>query len=231
MSALAIPGVRVRLTACTLCGTVVQLTCTIAAQEKTAIRLWPLNVSAITRSAFYTFRKRSIKILPVLTRYLICSRVWVPMLVTHCRRWNGHVLMKTVSRYRIMALGFFCDGGYHGWPCLACPFQQQPAGPIGNWSTSVESTRKDIECAFGILKKRFLILKNPIRQQIKHNIERMFLTCSVLHNMTMEEEDLHDWMIDDDDEEVYDPLSKLVERNLRKKRNVGEIRECLECAV
>ena len=124
-----------------------------------------------------------------------------------------------------------CDGGYHGWPCLACPFQQQPAGPIGNWSTSVESTRKDIECAFGILKKRFLILKNPIRQQIKHNIERMFLTCSVLHNMTMEEEGLHDWMIDDDDEEVYDPLSKLVERNLRKKRNVGEIRECPECAV
>jgi len=81
--------------------------------------------------------------------------------------------------------------------------------------------RKDIECVFGILKKRFLILKNPIRQQIKQNIERMFLTCCVLHNMTMEEEGLHDWMIDEDDEEVYDPLAKLVERNLRKKRKRG----------
>ena len=111
-----------------------------------------------------------------------------------------------------------CDGGYHEWPCLACPCKQQPAGPIGNWSTSVESTRKDIECVFGILKKRFLILKNPIRQQIKQNIERMFLTCCVLHNMTMDDEGLHDWMIDEDDEEVYDPLAKLVERNLRKKK-------------
>ena len=33
----------------------------------------------------------------------------------------------------------------------------------------------------------------------------------------MEEEGCHDWMIDEDDEEVYDPLAKLVERNLRKK--------------
>ena len=119
------------------------------------------------------------------------------------------------------------------WMAVSCLSLPATAGGT-NWELAgllVESTRKDIECAFGILKKRFLILKNPIRQQIKHNIERMFLTCSVLHNMTMEEEGLHDWMIDDDDEEVYDPLSKLVERNLRKKRNVGEIRECLECAV
>ena len=100
---------------------------------------------------------------------------------------------------------------------LACPCKQKPAGPIGNWSTSVQSTRKDIECVFGILKKRFLILKSPIRQQIKQNVERMFLSCCVLHNMTMEEEGLHGWMIDEDDEEVYDPLAKLVERNLRKK--------------
>ena len=41
----------------------------------------------------------------------------------------------------------------------------------------------------------------------------------------MDDEGLHDWMIDEDDEEVYDPLAKLVERNLRKKkrrrRNLG----------
>ena len=49
----------------------------------------------------------------------------------------------------------------------------------------------------------------------------MFLTCCVLHNMTMEDEGLHGWMIDEDDEEVYDPLAKLVERNLRKKRKRG----------
>ena len=122
-----------------------------------------------------------------------------------------------------------CDGGYHKWPsCLACPFQQQLARPAANWElvvycTSVESTRKDDidECVFRILKKRFLILIKPtIRQQIKeHNIERMFLTCCVLHNMTMEEECLHDWrMINDNDEEVYkDPLTKLVERNRLKK--------------
>ena len=35
--------------------------------------------------------------------------------------------------------------------------------------------------------------------------------------MTMEEEGCHDWMIDEDDEEVYDPLARLVER----WRNLG----------
>jgi hypothetical protein len=111
-----------------------------------------------------------------------------------------------------------CDGGYHDWPCLACPFKDQPPGPVRNWSKSVESTRKDIECIFGILKKKFLILKNPIRQEIKENIERMFLTCCVIHNMTMEAEGkFDDWMEFDEDEEEYDPLAELVRRTHEKR--------------
>ena len=85
---------------------------------------------------------------------------------------------------------------------------------------SVESTRKDIECIFGILKKKFLILKNPIRQHIKENIERMFLTCCVIHNMTREAEGkFDDWMESDDDGQEYDPLAELVRRKHEKSKN------------
>ena len=56
------------------------------------------------------------------------------------------------------------DGGYHRWGCLVNPYHLQPPGTdLELWSNNIESVRKDIECVFGILKKRFLILKHPIR--------------------------------------------------------------------
>ena len=107
------------------------------------------------------------------------------------------------------------DGGYHDWPCLACPFKDQPPGP-----KSVESTWKDIECIFGILNKKSLILKNPIPQHIKENIERMLLTYCVIHNMTREVEGkCEDWMESGNDDQEYDPLAKLVRRKHEKSRN------------
>ena len=54
------------------------------------------------------------------------------------------------------------------------------------WSENVESVRKDVECIFGILKKRFLILKHPIRLAKEQQIERLFVTCCVLHNLLLE---------------------------------------------
>jgi hypothetical protein len=51
----------------------------------------------------------------------------------------------------------------------------------------MESVRKDVEDAFGVLKGRFRILKLPIQLHDKKKIDDVFFTCVALHNM------LHDW--------------------------------------
>lgn len=53
----------------------------------------------------------------------------------------------------------------------------------GRWSAALESVRKDVECFFGILKGRFRILKLGILFQDKDDIDNMFFTCCILHNM------------------------------------------------
>ena len=59
---------------------------------------------------------------------------------------------------------FICDGGYHLWDTLIPPYKDQLEGSsMMEWSKHLESSRKDIECVFGILKKRFLFLKHSIR--------------------------------------------------------------------
>jgi len=46
-----------------------------------------------------------------------------------------------------------CDNGYHPWPCLIAPVKT--GGPTIKWVATLESTRKDIEGVFGILKNNF----------------------------------------------------------------------------
>lgn len=81
-------------------------------------------------------------------------------------------------------LYLICDGGYHQWPTLIPPYKHQIEGTAQcNWSKHVESLRKDVECTFGILKKRYCILKHRARLHSKELIEDIFRCCCILHNM------------------------------------------------
>ena len=83
---------------------------------------------------------------------------------------------------------YICDGGYHYCQELIAPFKNQiPGSKMEMWSSNMESARKDVECAFGILKRWFLFLKNPIELHSPERIEDAFFTCAVLHNW------LHDY--------------------------------------
>nr|GFC80962.1 protein ALP1-like [Tanacetum cinerariifolium] len=46
-----------------------------------------------------------------------------------------------------------------------------------------ELARKDVERAFGVLKKKWAILANPARPLKKERIMNMMYTCIILHNM------------------------------------------------
>lgn len=78
------------------------------------------------------------------------------------------------------------DGGYHKWRIMQCPIKHTPEVDQVRWSEFAESIRKDVECSFGILKKRFQILKIGINWQSKTNIDNAVFSCVILHNMLHE---------------------------------------------
>jgi hypothetical protein len=58
-----------------------------------------------------------------------------------------------------------CDNGYLRWPTTICPFTwTSNSSPEGYFSTNIEIVRKDVECTFGIIKKRWRILNNRFYQ-------------------------------------------------------------------
>ena len=78
------------------------------------------------------------------------------------------------------------DGGYHKWCIMQCPIKHTPEVDQIRWSEFAESIRKDVECSFGILKKRFQILKIGVNWQRKTDIDNAVFSCVILHNMLHE---------------------------------------------
>ena len=76
-----------------------------------------------------------------------------------------------------------CDGGYHRWLHTICGYKHADELEVQAWSKLCESIRKDAECVFGIMKKRFRILSCPF---LDHEVSRLDATmkvCAILHNM------------------------------------------------
>jgi hypothetical protein len=63
--------------------------------------------------------------------------------------------------------GVICDGGYHEWLCTMCPVKYGITTVERRWSKRLESVRKDVECVFGRLKKRFTVLKMPFPSRVQ----------------------------------------------------------------
>ena len=83
-----------------------------------------------------------------------------------------------------------CDGGYHRWRIFQCPVKFSSNLNILRWSKRLESARKDVECTFGIMKRRFRILKVPLEFKSASTITDIFRVCCVLHNMLLDFDDL-----------------------------------------
>lgn len=69
------------------------------------------------------------------------------------------------------------------WKILIEPSKQPITEADIQFSKSLESVRKDVECFFGILKTRFRILKLSLAYQSQKSIDYVFFTCCILHNM------------------------------------------------
>lgn len=79
------------------------------------------------------------------------------------------------------------DGGYIKWEVTMAACGINPDPRFVAWRKKIESVRKDVECFFGRLKKRFRILKLPIQLHKKLAIDNVFFACVTIQNM------LHEW--------------------------------------
>ena len=91
-------------------------------------------------------------------------------------------------RHTAVGVYLICDGGYLRWPILICPYAGAVEGSLeGYYSSNLESVRKDVECVFGILKKRWKILEYGIRFRDIAVVEKVFVVCCILHNVMLSE--------------------------------------------
>jgi hypothetical protein len=77
------------------------------------------------------------------------------------------------------------DNGFMKWRCLIPPMRYPTKHSESLWSCHVESIRKDVERSFGILKGRFRCLKIGLLFHYQEDIDFVFFTCVVLHNMIL----------------------------------------------
>lgn len=95
-------------------------------------------------------------------------------------------MVRTVSGLKtIKGLYMITDGGYHKWRCLQSTDKHASLEAAVLFSKRMESVRKDVECVFGILKKRFTLLSSHIQLQTIEEIDSVFFTCCTLHNMLL----------------------------------------------
>ena len=84
------------------------------------------------------------------------------------------------------------DNGYLNWSCTVPPIKDATSYESIRFSEWLESMRKDVECAFGILKGRWSILRYGLRFASIEKCDKLWLTCCALHNKLLFVDGLHE---------------------------------------
>nr|XP_043626018.1 protein ALP1-like [Erigeron canadensis] len=80
------------------------------------------------------------------------------------------------------------DGIYPEYATFVKTFSDPIDEKRRHFKKKQESARKGIERAFGVLKKRWKVLKHPALYWDKRNIQDVCYACIILHNMILEDE-------------------------------------------
>ena len=78
------------------------------------------------------------------------------------------------------------NNGFLSWSCTAPPIKDGTTYPGIRFSEWLESMRKDVECAFGIMKGRFTILRYGTCFKSITRCDQLWLTCFAIHNMLID---------------------------------------------
>jgi hypothetical protein len=86
-------------------------------------------------------------------------------------------------RYYLLA-----DGIYHPWSCFLTTIHEPQDEMRQHFKERHEACLKDVEHCFGVLQARFGIVQNPCKQWDFQTIINIMMTCVILHNMIIEDE-------------------------------------------
>lgn len=94
----------------------------------------------------------------------------------------------TVNGHEYNAGYYLADGIYPSWPVFMKGVPVPQTQKHRFFSERQASVRKDVECAFGLLKKRFNILAIPGRSYSQRTLGLIMRACIILHNMIIDDE-------------------------------------------
>jgi len=83
---------------------------------------------------------------------------------------------------------FLADGIYPEWAVFVKSIRLPITEKEKLYAQEQEGARKDIERAFGVLQRRWCILKRPARLYDRDVLRDVVLACIILHNMIVEDE-------------------------------------------
>ncbi|GJV71814.1 ALP1-like protein [Tanacetum coccineum] len=80
---------------------------------------------------------------------------------------------------------YLTDGIYPEWAVLMKSISQPGSNDVKRirYKQAHEAARKDVERAFGVLKKKWAIVRTPARSRSLKRITHLMYTCIILHNM------------------------------------------------
>jgi hypothetical protein len=82
-----------------------------------------------------------------------------------------------------------------------------------HFATAQESARKDIERAFGVLQSKFAVIRGPAYGWDRSQLHDIMMTCIILHNMIVEDEQGAANTDFSNVGELVDPFSRSEQRN------------------
>ncbi|GJX88635.1 ALP1-like protein isoform X1 [Tanacetum coccineum] len=84
---------------------------------------------------------------------------------------------------------YLTDGIYPEWAVLMKSISQPGSNDVKRirYKKTHEAARKDVERAFGVLKKKWAIVRTPARSRSLKRITHLMYTCIILHNMLRKE--------------------------------------------
>ncbi|GJR60765.1 ALP1-like protein [Tanacetum coccineum] len=84
---------------------------------------------------------------------------------------------------------YLTDGIYPEWAVLMKSISQPGSNDVKRirYKQAHEAARKDVERAFGVLKKKWAIVRTPARSRSLKRITHLMYTCIILHNMIRKE--------------------------------------------
>jgi hypothetical protein len=94
----------------------------------------------------------------------------------------------TVNGHEYYMGYYLADDIHPSWPVFVKGFPIPQQEKHRFFSMKQASMRKDVECAFDLLKKRFNILVIPGRSYSQHTLDLIMRACIILYNMIIDDE-------------------------------------------